>query len=242
VYDLLLRELETLGIIAEEGSYLMQGRSVSREKIVTELSTNIKDSKKLIWSMWHEVSSELYSVVTDSAPSDSVRKLFIPAIQDLYELACCFSELEKCNIVKVITAALNRDIESFSTVTMSRIVDYSMSIGWLNHLIRRDMYTLAIIAKIGEKRETKAIGVAGPWSRTDIPMRERVFKWDEVSGETAGRGEDKRGQRRYRMGLEQYKDPWPNEGFVWREIRNEPYLFSDQDSSPYPHRDALFRN
>jgi hypothetical protein len=73
-------------------------------------------------------------------------------------------------------------------------------------------------------------------------MEERVFEWGDVAEETAGRQADKMNQRRYRMGLENTKDSSPNEGFYWREIRNEPYLFDDEDSNPYPHRNVLWRS
>ena len=223
-----------------DGKYHMSGKSFSREELFENIRSTTKKRKRLLWTMWHEVAMELTSDATNSSPTDSIRKLFVSSLHDLYTLSCCFDELDKCNVVKAIKVSLDKDIESFSSISMSNVIDYALSIEWLNHLIRRDLYTIALITKLSESLQTEATGVAGPWSRTDVPMQERVFKWDQVAGETAGRAMDRRNQRRYRQGFEGYKDLWPNEGTYWREIRNEPYKFDDKDSNPYPHRNTLW--
>ena len=85
-------------------------------------------------------------------------------------------------------------------------------------------------------------GVEGPWSHLDLPMQERVFEWKDIDEETMGRQEDKQHQRRYLMGLEDYdsQDGF-KEGFYYRDLALEPYLFEDAgEESPYPYRSVLW--
>tara|TARA_B100000614_G_scaffold262903_1_gene299897 strand:- start:69685 stop:70413 length:729 start_codon:yes stop_codon:yes gene_type:complete len=240
--DVILKELAVFGITVQDGTYTMRGKSMQGKELIETLESKIKRNKKLLWAMWHEVCSELRSETENSMPADSLRNLFVPAIRSLYEICCYFDELDSNGVAKKLRESLDRDVESFSGLTMSRIIDYSIGIQWLTHLVRRDMYISHLVLRLQEPKKAVAVGVSGPWSRTDIPMRERVFQWSEIAEETAGRSRDKRHQRRYRMGLEQYKDPWPNEGFYWREIRNEPFSFSDSSANPYPHRNVLWRS
>jgi hypothetical protein len=103
-------------------------------------------------------------------------------------------------------------------------------------LIAKNLYlrALLLVVQYPKQKEVSAKGVHGPYSNLDIPMQERVFSWSAIDEETRGRDRDIRNQRRYRMGLEGYNDPWVNEGFKWRELRNEPYLWGKEGESPYP--------
>jgi hypothetical protein len=85
-------------------------------------------------------------------------------------------------------------------------------------------------------------GVEGPWSHLDLPMQERVFKWEDIDEETMGRQNDKQHQRRYLMGLEDYDSTDSfKEGFYYRDLNLEPFLFEDAaEESPYPYRSVLW--
>ncbi len=82
-----------------------------------------------------------------------------------------------------------------------------------------------------------AAGVAGPGSRLDLPLKERVF---EFGTEVGNRTKAKQKQRRYRKGLENYDSESFAEGHYWRELRNEPFAWSDRNfDDPYPGRNYL---
>ncbi len=88
------------------------------------------------------------------------------------------------------------------------------------------------------KSEIKtARGISGPWANLDLPLEERKFPFGI---ELQGRERDKKGQRRYRKGFENYNTENVGDGHYWRELRNEPYSWADRNSeSPYPHRNLL---
>tara|TARA_B100000614_G_scaffold262909_1_gene300778 strand:+ start:242414 stop:243154 length:741 start_codon:yes stop_codon:yes gene_type:complete len=201
-------------------------------------------NKKIILRMWAELC-ELLRDEDMGSPDPKTAKLFIPALQGLYRLSCCFPQLEQNGTVSCLKDALNRDSDSFSGRTMGKVVEFKLTINWLHHLIRRDLYICALLEKFRDAArglKVEARGVAGPWANLDLPMLERTFPWEDVEEETAGREKDKRHQRRYELGLENYGegDTTPNEGFYWREIRNEPYAFDDEDETLYPHRNVLW--
>lgn len=83
-------------------------------------------------------------------------------------------------------------------------------------------------------------GIEGPFAHLDLPMEERVFKWEDVEEETTLRQRDKQLQKRYTMGHDNEPEAF-REGFYFRELRNEPYLFEDAATeSPYPYRSVLW--
>jgi hypothetical protein len=128
---------------------------------------------------------------------------------------------------------------------MNDVIDIRMAIEWVNHAILRDIYIASLVSAyliMGRQgKNTLSYGVDGFYSRLDLPMPERVFSFDEIEEDLRGRSRDLKSQRRYQAGLEGYHYPYVNEGFYWRELRNEPYSFDDTDNNPYPHRNTLWR-
>lgn len=221
-----------------------KGKTIALRKCINILEKSAKGNKRILYRLWMNIVKELNKKETGtSCPMTTL--LFIPAVKSLYNLAQQFDILNSNGVTNALKETVNQDHAMFSGKVMSNIVEYRLAIEWTHHLIRKDLYICALVKKYEQlmrKDIVVARGVAGPWSRVDIPMLERVFEWDDIAEEVAGREKDKRQQRRYRMGLEQYGegDSSPNEGFYWREIRNEPYLFDSTEDSTYPHRNLLW--
>tara|TARA_B100001778_G_scaffold334491_1_gene346135 strand:+ start:26677 stop:27408 length:732 start_codon:yes stop_codon:yes gene_type:complete len=241
--ELLTKELSLHGISFDKGQLFFRGQKSSYQDVANKLDVRIEKNTKLLRRLSTEIITELQNPTAGSADKKT-RRMFAHAIKSVYEI---FLEC-KCplNAIKAAKNIVNADSGLFSSRFMAKVIDFNLGIQWLIHLIRRDMYTIHLLFKFSEKirsgRQALARGFAGPWGRLDLPMEERVFQWDDIAEETAGREADKMRQRRYRMGLENTKDNWPNEGFYWREIRNEPFAWGDEDSNPYPHRNLLWRS
>ena len=89
--------------------------------------------------------------------------------------------------------------------------------------------------------------IQGPYSNLDLPMEERVFTWAAIDDEVVGRTALKQNQRRYKLGLEDNAPSDSKVGFYWRELRNEPYLFSSGtaeagEGQTYPYRMNIWGN
>lgn len=241
--DILLKELSLHGISFEKGQLFFRGEKSNYKQIVKYLDSRIDKNTELLRRLSKEIVKELQNPTAGSADKKT-RRMFAHAIKCIYS---AFVE-GRCplHVIKAIKNIVNADSGLFSSRFMAKIIDFNLGIQWLMHLVRRDAYVINLLFTLSNTikglRQVTARGVAGPWSRLDLATEERVFKWDDIEEETLGRQYDKMTQRRYRMGLENIKDNNPNEGFYWREIRNEPFAWGDEDSNPYPHRNLLWRS
>lgn len=239
--NLLIKELAINGISFENGMLVYHNERSSFGEVFGLLEERISKNKKLVKKIYKDLLCDLKNPVAGDSDRQ-VRRMFSHAVLNLYDI----SIESKCSleIMKAIRDIVNSDSGKFSSKYMLKMVDFNLGIQWLVHLIRKDMYIRSTMRKyiknVNRKRRTFAKGFGGPWGRLDLPMEERVFEWDDVAEETSGRESDKMNQERYRMGLDNVKDNYPNEGYYWREIRNEPFSFDDEDSNPYPHRNLLW--
>ena len=244
--DLLRKELIAQDVLSSDGnSYHWRGQEVSFDFCKKQIRLSAAKNKKLLLRLWTELAEQLAKRGTgDSCPI--ARSMFIPAIKSLCVLASNFKKLQENGVVDSIKSALNEDSESFSRLVMSKVIEFRLAIEWLHHLVRRDLYLAAILDAYRKSQVHPQPVVAsayGPWTNVGPRMEDRVFKWSEIEDDVMGREKEKEDQSRYTMGLENYGtgDYSPNEGFVWREIRNDPYNFGDEGESPYPSRSTLMR-
>jgi len=240
LYDDIKKEL-LIHKIALKGNGIVsfEGKSLPVSHCAGLFKAKAKASYEVVEKLWDEVCS-LLSEETEAKtnPPEGIDSVFVHALQGLYRMLYLYPGLLRFDeIQRQVGQALCRDINSFSYRVMSKIIEYKLGIEWVSHLIAKNLYirALLLVVQFPERKEVSAKGVHGPYSNLDIPMQERVFSWSAIDEEVRGRGRDIRNQRRYRMGLEGYHDPWVNEGFKWRELRNEPYLWGKrEDESPYP--------
>ena len=218
-------------------------------KTIRQTKQTIKKYKKEFKNLWDEVSVLLLEEQFEiSEPtSEKMIDLFVFSLKDLSKLLLCFSETDDSVYQHSIESALNRDIKEFSKKQIYTLPDYKIAIDFVHRLISRLSYITRLLsfACMGKKKISlydikMARGISGPWSNLDLPMEERKFPFGQ---EVQKREKAKKRQRRYRKGLENYNnDGRVGEGHYWRELRNEPFLWSDRkDNDPYPHRSLLNR-
>ena len=155
------------------------------------------------------------------------------------------SVLKNLSSIKYIKkiSSLAADRMSQSTSEQSATVLYMIELYEYN--IKKIAYLKFLVKKyidfISQNTQKTASGNQGPWSNLDLPMQERTFLWSDIDEETTERQSLKQNQRRYKMGLEDNAPSESKVGFYWRELRNEPYLFSNSnEDSPYPYRTELW--
>jgi hypothetical protein len=177
--------------------------------------------------------------------TEGIDNIFINAIQGLKRMLYLYPGLSNFEIIEqAINQCLCKDINQISYNAMCKIIEYKIGLEWVGHIISKNLYIRYLLIEYFRNLKTKHIvakGVHGPFANLDIPMEERIFEWSSISDEIKGREKQKQNQKRYRNGLEGYNDPYVNEGFVWRELKNEPFLWGKEGENPYPHRNILWK-
>lgn len=264
-WDILVRELAVFGIRLVGGGncqFLYNGKLVTAplQKKISLTRKEMKNNEELFADLWQDALVLLQQPATtaESPVDDKLARLFSQSLKGLHEFSdyfvkdfhCLKKGVDEEELVETLRASLDKDINDFAKAVVSGIPDYWIAIEWVWRRISRQHYLCTILKfamrgrnYVSQKRLVEAAGVSGPWSNLNLPMKEREFQWSEIEEEMQGKQKDIRNQRRYRMGLENYNnDGRVGEGFYWREIRNEPYLWSDRSTeSPYAGRSLLNR-
>lgn len=238
------QELAAHGILLKDNMVTIGNSApVTKTIAIKSYKKRAKELYSIIEKTWSDVSSVLeYRDCRKTDQSDGVILLFIPALQGLKRILPLYPALANYNKIKMhVDGALLSDTNTFSQNVMSKVIDYKLAIEWLSHLLAKNLYIKALLLACDNKNKiVEAKGVHGPYSNLDLPMLERVFNWSSIDEEVRGRENDKRRQSRYTMGFERYNESGVNEGFTWRELRNEPYLWGKEGENPYPHRNLLW--
>jgi hypothetical protein len=215
-------------------------------KTIRILNKYAKDQKAMLLSLWKDVEKILQkSDVNVDIIDDRMITLFIFSLKDFIKYLQCFEDSEKTEYYDIVSKSLSRDIKTFNKTQIYSIPDYKIAIDWISRNISRLLYicNLLSLASMGRSKVSKlkiktAGGIAGPWSRLDLPMEERMFPFGFGLKE---REKGKQTQNRYTKGLMNYNnDGRVGEGHYWRELRNEPFDWFDRESEdPYPSRKML---
>ena len=257
-WDILQKELAFQGfrLLSNSGCEYHTSKGIKRQSLKKTremLEREIVDNQQLLKQVWNDTCNLLLDIPDE--PIEAVdlqsRKLFVNSLKSLARWLDCFDYQGVKNYKHVIDYAMNRDSLTYSQYQIYHLPDYQLSIDWIHRLITRLIYIRKLIAfasrgksYVNSHKIVEARGVGGPWSKLDLPMRERVWEWWEEGENFRKRDEEIRKQRRYKKGLENYNNGGSvGEGHYWREIRNEPYSWYSSDSeSPYPHRNTLFHH
>jgi hypothetical protein len=255
IWNLLKKEISYYGIRINTNhncSFFLQDGTLKNQGVIVtirQIKKSIESNKKVLLSLWEDVVNLLKEESGEDLFCDeNTKKIFINALKDMSLFLLCFDNLERSPFSIIIENSLNREISSFTKQQINKLIDYKISIDWTHRFISRLLYInkLLSVATIGKKNIVKynvktARGVSGPWANLDLPMEERAYPFE--CEEQGGRTKDKQKQERYRKGLENYNNGGAvGEGHYWREIRNEPYSWTDKSfDSPYPSRDVLMR-
>jgi hypothetical protein len=260
-WDLLEKELNFHGIELIGDKHCkcdIQGetKAVLIPKKIKLLRKEIGENLDLFSDVCNDLSKTVNNPCSpnDKAIDIRLERLFIYSVKDLIVfidfLSDCGEGLDVFDNIKIqLCNMANLDICEIDEKLIKLLPDYKYSLDWI---FRRNSFLsyvigLLVFACHGKNKvnsrtvKTADRSISGPWSNLSLPLLERVFPWDGIEEEVRGRDKDLRTQRRYRQGLEAYNnDGRVGEGYFWREIRNEPFLWSDRaHSDPYPHRSIL---
>lgn len=242
----LQKELLHHGVSTKDGyTFLYDGKTFKKNQIKNHLRKKASSYYRIIAEYWMQACQELNGRQKQRTDAiEGIDNIFLHSLTGLRRLLHLYPTIDNHDFILLsLRAALDSDINTFQYSTMSKIVEYKLGIEWLSHLLCKNLYVKNLIAHIdyGDRLQVEAKGVFGPYSNLDLPMKERVFLWADIDEEVRGRSRDLRNQSRYTMGLWRYNDPLINEGWTWRELRNEPYLFNNASDNPYPHRNLLWK-
>jgi len=245
--DLLLKELSIHGvIISKKGLVKMEKGEVPIGHAISLYKTKARVAYKISENLWLEIKELLSNPnLQSSKPAEGIESIFVHCLQGLKRMIYLYPGLNDFeSIEKSLDSSLCNDINNFSYRIMSKIIEYKLAMEWVGHIIAKNLYIRFLLVSYSKIKNNKQIvvakGVHGPYANLDIPVDTRVFPWSAISDEVSEREKDKQNQSRYTKGLEGYNDPYVNEGFVWREIRNEPFLWGKESENPYPHRNSLW--
>jgi len=257
-WDLIKKELAVNDIrLSDDGSCQHRENGTVKAKTISHLIAGFKkDIDQDIHTfkfLWKESVDLLYdtsvpgNTVADSRSVD----LFVYSLKDIAKLVDAFEDLDNTSLKRAVFNCLSRDVSKFTSVQVKLFPNFKIAIDCVHRRINKLYYLIDLLRlasggeAYAESFEYKtAKSVAGPWSNLDLPMLERVWPWRDEDENLRGRMKDIRKQTRYRMGLENYNgDGRVGEGFMARELRNEPYSwYNRRDEEPYYERYALTRD
>lgn len=236
--EILRRELAVAQIVRHKNTYKAR---IGDETIVgslQEIQDNIKEAiaelKKHAWGLWDDLA-HLCGIIVDSDGQNSrnvQNSIFLHSARHAYLLSSLFSDLK--SVTTTIKTVFFVDI---STVEDEHVEEFNLlylRVRLVHYLILREMYRLKLIRCY--MRNTKIAQISGPWANLDLPMKERMWEWDDEEDEYFSlRDKAIKEQVRYNPEVD-------NLGFyfIWTEATRDPYLWTERETeSPYKTRSLL---
>lgn len=257
--DNIKKELSFYGISIEDNviSILDLKKKVSFGKFINFLNLKIHKNRFILENIFKDLENEINNSQKDTSPvGEGDINLFIYSVKDtvkFYDLM--LKSFNYQGLIDIessylkIKSLLNNDIKDISSHLIYNFPNYKIAISWIYRQMCVYSYIINLLKYyIKVKNNSKNIkniikearGFQGPYGNVDLAMKERILEWNEIQEELEGRTLDRQSQRRYEMGLENYHEGRVGEGFMWREVRNEPYSWYSKEDNPYPHRDYLW--
>lgn len=200
------------------------------------LSESIKEVKSHLRNSWENLA-RIADRISKSKGTNTGRianLLFLNLVNKTYILTDLFTELtaEKT----ALEALLNSDIANADDYLVDMFNSESVSIKALHKLVMEEMYRLKIIKQY--MKMTKIAQISGPWANLDLPMGERMWKFDSSEEEYFdNRQKSRREQTRY--------NPESQEGtngfyFVFVDHNRDPYRWDQREEEGiYPSHSNL---
>jgi len=238
--DLLKLELESFDITQQDtGRYIL----IIGDETVT--ASSLKECKKYIyqgiqelksnlWDSWHDLSHLSNVIMQNNAGNEPSLNniLFLTTVKRAFLLSQIFSDLSQ--ISTSIKELFNIDASEVHKDLISRFNLKYLEVKLMHHLLMTEMYRANLITKYMHIH--KKAQISGPWANLDLPMKERVWDYEEDEEYFANRSKAKQEQIRYNPEM------LPTTGFyyVWQDLARDPYLFDDmKKDSPYKSRHLM---
>ena len=235
-FQLLESELNSFDIIKENTGYLIQigdenVHANSLNECLVLIEEGIKEIKSHLWEKWQELANLAEVILHNNGGNiGSVDNLlFLSSVKKSYILSTMFSDLEE--VSEKILSLFDIDIAEVSEKLISKFNHTALYIKLLHRLIMQELYRTRLIKRF--QKVNKTAQISGPWANLDLPMKERVWEWDE--------GESEHFDQRQRQKREQvrYNPENLKNGFFYihQDLTRDPYRFEDrQKDSPYKSR------
>lgn len=209
-------------------------KSTSLEDCDFLLKESIQELKKTLLESWEDLADVALLVIHNESynPGSLENLLFLNSVKNAVRLSSNFSQL--ANITKSLLPLFNVDLAKVSPVLIKRFNHNYLTVSLINHLIMEELYRRHLLARF--KKITKTAQVSGQWANLDLPMKERMWEWQDDDEEYFGNREKARKeQTRYNPETNKF-------GFyyVWQDYSRDPYSFDDmKEDSPYKSRHIL---
>jgi len=197
------------------------------------IKKSVEELKMELWKQWVHLGhladelSNSYGFNTGSIEN----LLFLHNLKKCYMLAGFFSSLDA--IRDKVRSIFNIDVGIRDPDVIEEFNNTALRILVLHRSVMRETYRVKLISAYSSL--TKTAQISGPWANLDLPLKERVWQWDEEESNLMEREKARKNQLRY--------NPEYNiQGFyfVWQDRNRDPYLFEKRrEESPYPQRERL---
>lgn len=236
--DLLLQELRVLNVHPHHdrceldiGDERVIGQSI--KECLNHLKFAIKELKEHLWEAWKDLG-HLAKVIAENGAGNNGgldNLIFLNAVKKSFLLSRKFSDLDE----------VTSDIEKLFHIDAAEvheklIVKFNMKyieIRVLHHLIMHEVYRSKVMSRYSQLK--KQAQISGPWANLDLPMKERVWEWEEDEEYQENRTKARREQTRY-------NPEYDKQGFffVWQDLTRDPYTFEDfKKDAPYKSRHLI---
>lgn len=238
--DLLRSELEQFYIFKSPHGYEAK---IGEETVVADSLNEIKQSIaqgldeliSYIWESWKTISDLSKDIaISDEENTGSLDNLvFLNSVKKTLSLSRIFTDLDF--VTELIYLVLDTDIKSVDEDLIQRFNSEYLKIQSIHKVIMSELYRIKLINQFNSV--TKMAQISGPWANLDLPMKERVWEWDEMEESYfSNRQESRRQQTRYNPENATKSGYY----YVWQDFSTEPYKFTDmREKSPYKSREQL---
>lgn len=198
------------------------------------ITHGISELKRLMWKQWEELAHTSIIIANSNSKNEVSMSniIFLSSAKKAYLLSGLFSQLK--GIRKSIKNLFMVDISTVPLELIKKFNTLYLRIRLVHYMTLYEVYRLKLIGRY--MKITKAAQVSGPWSNLDLPMKERVWEWDDEEQEYFDNREKSiKDQVRYNPETDKY-------GFyyVWQDLTRDPYKFEDmEENSPYKSRHLL---
>lgn len=238
--DLLRAELRIFDIIKSSGGYDVEiGDEVitvsSLSDCYTALDQGILELKEHLYELWSDLADTSDKITQGNGKNTGSldNLLFLNSVRKSLRLASMFSELDP--MVNILRKLLDSDISNSDDRLIRHFNEDWIRIQCLHRLIMTELYRKKLVFHL--MKLTKEAQISGPWANLDLPIKERIWEWDDGEEEYfSNRRRSRREQIRYNP------EDATKSGFyfIWQDLTRDPYLFEDmKKDSPYKSRHLL---
>ncbi|MHA2279866.1 MAG: hypothetical protein ACXAC5_03190 [Promethearchaeota archaeon] len=196
------------------------------------LDSGIQEIREHMWESWQDIAALSQRMVRQTGKNSGSldNLLFLNSTKRAFQLSTSFTDLE--DVQKALERLMDSDILHADDHLILHFNTECISVQSLHRLIMTELYRKQLITRL--MRMTKQAQISGPWANLDLPMKERIWEWDDGEDEYFdSRRKARREQIRYNP-----EDATKN-GFyyVWQDLIRDPYRFEDmRKDSPYKSR------